>query len=157
ALAPYTFGDMDMDPGATASSGLVIAYASDNPAVATIVDGKIQITGAGTATITASQADNAEYLPAPDVTSTLTVERRPVTIGFAADAAVSKEYDGTTRAEVTVGQLLFMVGDVLADDEVRIGLATASATYDTEEAGTDKLVTLPLANVSLAGADAKNY
>ncbi|MFB2120910.1 FG-GAP-like repeat-containing protein [Parapedobacter sp. 2B3] len=157
ALAPYTFGDMDMDPGATASSGLVIAYASDNPAVATIVDGKIQITGAGTATITASQAGNAEYLPAPDVTSTLTVERRPVTIGFAADAAVSKEYDGTTRAEVTVGQLLFMVGDVLADDEVRIGLATASATYDTEEAGTDKLVTLPLANVSLAGADAKNY
>lgn len=157
ALEPHTFGDMDIDPGATASSGLAIAYVSDNPAVATIVGGKIQIAGAGTATITASQGGNAQYLPAPDVTRTLIVERRPVTIGFVADAVVSKEYDGTTMAVVTVDQLSFMAGDVLAGDEVRIDLATASAAYDTEGAGTDKLVTLPLASVSLVGADAKNY
>src|SRR5690606_27844395 len=97
------------------------------------------------------------YLPALDVTRTFTVERRPVTIGFAADAQVSKKYDGTTITAVTVDQLSIMAGDVLAGDDVRIELATASASYDTEVAGTDKPVTLRLSNDYLAVAAAGNY
>jgi len=68
-----TVGDADLDPGATASSGLPVVYTSSNTNVATIVGGLVHIVGAGTTTITASQAGDATYLPAPDVAQTLGV------------------------------------------------------------------------------------
>ena len=67
ALPAKTYGDADFDPGAIASSGLAVSYTSSNPAVATIVSGKIHIVGVGTSTITASQAGNANYFAAPSV------------------------------------------------------------------------------------------
>jgi gliding motility-associated-like protein len=51
-IAPKTICDADFDPGATGTG--TITYTSDNAAVATIVNGKIHITGVGTANITAS-------------------------------------------------------------------------------------------------------
>ena len=65
-------GDADFSPS-IASSGLTCTYQSSNTAVATIVSGKVHIIGAGTATITASQAGNTNYNAAPDNTQTLTV------------------------------------------------------------------------------------
>src|SRR5512143_586764 len=70
-----TVGDPDYAPGATASSGLAVSYASSNSAVATIVGGNIHIVGAGTTTITASQAGNANYNAAPNITQALTVNK----------------------------------------------------------------------------------
>ena len=61
ALPVKSAGEADFDPGATASSGLVVTYASSNPAVATIVNGKIRIVGSGLSIITASQSGNANY------------------------------------------------------------------------------------------------
>jgi gliding motility-associated-like protein len=78
-----TYGDIDFTPAATASSGLSVSFASDNPAVATIVSGKIHIVGSGSAVITASQAGNANYNPASDVPQTLTVNK--VNLTFTAD------------------------------------------------------------------------
>lgn len=60
-------GDGDFDPGATATSYLPVTYASDNPAVATIVANKVHLVGAGTANIIASQPGNWKWNPAPDV------------------------------------------------------------------------------------------
>lgn len=58
-----TYGQPDASP-ATASSGLPVAYASSNLAVATITaDQQIHITGAGTTVITVNQAGNAAYAP----------------------------------------------------------------------------------------------
>src|SRR3546814_13112218 len=54
ALSEKTYGDDDFPPGATASTNEVVSYSSDNPAVASIVDGEIRIAGAGTATIPAT-------------------------------------------------------------------------------------------------------
>ena len=82
ALAAVTYGDPDFDAGATASSGLQVTYTSGNPGVATIVDGRIHITGAGTALITASQPGNDDYYAAPDVQQTLTVNKAAQTITF---------------------------------------------------------------------------
>ena len=65
-------GDADFSP-ATASSGLTVSYTSSNPAVATIVSGKIHIVGAGTSTITCSQTGNSNYNAALDNLQTLTV------------------------------------------------------------------------------------
>jgi len=75
-------GDADFYPGATSSAGLIITYESSNSAVVTIVNGKIHIVGYGSSTITASQAGNATYNPAPSVSQTLTVEKRTQTITF---------------------------------------------------------------------------
>jgi len=44
-----------------------------NTSIATLVNGKIHIVGAGTASITASQSGNSNYNPAVDIIQTLTV------------------------------------------------------------------------------------
>ncbi|MFT2010509.1 cellulase family glycosylhydrolase [Pontibacter sp. 13R65] len=67
---------------ATASSGLPVSYSSSNPAVATVVNSIVQLHGAGTTTITASQAGNNSYAPAAAVARVLTVVKKAQTIAF---------------------------------------------------------------------------
>ena len=62
---------------ATASSGLPVSYASSDSNVATVSGNTVTIVGEGTTTITASQAGDATYLPASDVSQVLTVEAAP--------------------------------------------------------------------------------
>lgn len=76
ALPLSRYGDANLAAGATANSGLPVAYASSNTQVATVQsNGTITIVGAGTATITASQAGDATHAAAPDVVRTLTVQK----------------------------------------------------------------------------------
>jgi len=84
ALPAKLVNDADFDAGATASSGLAISYTSSDATVATIVNGKVHIVGAGSTTITATQAGNAGYLAAAPVSQSLTVNRQTQTITFAA-------------------------------------------------------------------------
>jgi gliding motility-associated-like protein len=80
ALNDVIYGSADVDPGGTVNSGLPISYTSSDNTVATIVNGKIHIIGAGSTTITASQAGNATYSPAVGVSQLLTVNPAPLTI-----------------------------------------------------------------------------
>ena len=73
ALAGKTNGDAPFTLGATASSGLPVSYASSNTAVATVSGSTVTIVGAGTTTITASQAGNTNYSAATAATQTLTL------------------------------------------------------------------------------------
>jgi hypothetical protein len=82
ALPGKTFGDPDFTPVASSSSSLPISFSSSNSAVATIVDGKIHITGAGTTTITASNAGNSFYLAAKNVTQQLVIAKANQVIVF---------------------------------------------------------------------------
>jgi surface protein len=91
ALADLTAGDPDVDPGATASSGLTVTYASDDSGVATIVAGKIHAVAAGTCNITASQAGNITYNPAPDVVQSLNVVRKTITINDTVSGTLTVE------------------------------------------------------------------
>ena len=86
AISAKEITTADFDPGATASSGLAVTYASADPTVATIVANKIHIVGAGTTTITASQAGNATFGAAPDVSVQLVVNKANQTITFPAIA-----------------------------------------------------------------------
>jgi hypothetical protein len=74
-LANKAVGDADYAPGATSATSAInaITYSSSNTAVATIVSGNIRIIGAGTTTITASQASSTNYNAATDVAQTLNV------------------------------------------------------------------------------------
>lgn len=81
-IATKTYGDPDFDLAATSTNTTIpITYTSSNTGAATIVDGQIHITGAGTTTITANQAgDNTSYLAADPVTEVVTVNPAPLTI-----------------------------------------------------------------------------
>ena len=84
ALPVKNFGDADFDGGAFSINTITpIEYVSDNTAVATIVSGKIHIVAVGTANITASQQGSGVY-PSYTFTQTLTVNKAPMTISFAA-------------------------------------------------------------------------
>ncbi|WP_207536122.1 MBG domain-containing protein, partial [Desertivirga arenae] len=67
------YGSEDFSPGATSSSGLTVSYASDNSAVATIVDNKIHIVGVGKVNITSTQSGNEVFTAATEVKQSFTV------------------------------------------------------------------------------------
>jgi hypothetical protein len=75
-----TYGDASFSPNATASSGLPVNYTSSNTDVAIISNNQVQIVGAGTTEIIASQPGNEQYLAAEPVSVTLTVEKAELTI-----------------------------------------------------------------------------
>ena len=73
SFQPKLTGDPAFSPGASASSGLPCTFTSSNPAVAAIVNGQVQIKGAGSAIITAKQAGNINYTEASEVSQELVV------------------------------------------------------------------------------------
>ncbi|WP_298510788.1 LamG domain-containing protein [uncultured Kordia sp.] len=72
-LVAVNLGDSDFDLTATASSGLAVSYSSSDTSVATISGNTVTLVGAGTTTITASQAGDANFEAAINVTQVLTV------------------------------------------------------------------------------------
>ncbi|MDR0768461.1 MAG: hypothetical protein LBE71_00915 [Dysgonamonadaceae bacterium] len=87
---PKTYGDEPFTLQAHATSGLPVRYESNNPTVASISGNTVTITGAGSATITAHQGGDAEYLAAASVSITLTVGKATLTV--TPDAGQHKTY-----------------------------------------------------------------
>jgi gliding motility-associated-like protein len=111
-LAAKTYGDADFTLTGTSSSGLSVAYASNNTSVATVTGNTVHIVAAGTAVITASQAGNTNYNAAADVPQTLTVNKADQTITFTALA--DKAYgdaDFTLTATSTSGLTVSFAGN----------------------------------------------
>jgi gliding motility-associated-like protein len=106
ALAAKNYGDANFAPGATASSGLTVSYASDNTAVATIVSGQIHIVAPGTANITASQAGDANNLAATSVVQSFTVNKAAVTITANAASKTYGDADPALTYSITSGALV---------------------------------------------------
>jgi fibronectin type 3 domain-containing protein len=99
-LAPQTVGNPDVDPGATASSGLPINYTSSDITIATIVNGKIHAKGAGSVTITALQAGNGFYA-GTSKTQTVSIigpPPTPVLTATVADGLVPLTWTSSTSA-----------------------------------------------------------
>lgn len=109
ALPAQKFGNPDLSPGATASSGLPVSYTSSDSTVATIVAGKIHITGIGTALITANQEGNDSIGYASGVSQSLTVTDQtppvitlvPGPVVLAPDASGSRTVKLSDVASVT--------------------------------------------------------
>ncbi|MBK0380356.1 FG-GAP-like repeat-containing protein [Mucilaginibacter segetis] len=75
-LQSVVYGSGDFNAGAVSNNPAnPIIYTSSNTNIATIVNGHIHITGAGTTTITATQAGGTDYDPATPVSQTLVVTR----------------------------------------------------------------------------------
>jgi len=139
-----SFGDADFAPGASASSGLTVSYASSNIAVATIVSGNIHIVGAGTSTITASQAGDANYNAATSVNQTLTVNKINQTITFNALAAKA------------VGAADFSAG-ATASSGLTVSLASSNTAVATIVSGNIHIVGAGTATITASQAGNTNY
>lgn len=157
------YGDAAFEPGATATSGLTVSYASsDNNIAEPFQDAadnnkwKIKVKRAGTATITASQSGNANWFPAPDKTFELTVATKPVTVQLTS-TTISKLYDGTANGTLTPANLEIAAGNIINGDDLQLSISSTSFTYDNKNAGVNKQITFPLSAISLGGTSAGNY
>ncbi|MGJ1368757.1 MBG domain-containing protein [Sphingobacterium spiritivorum] len=164
AAITKTYGDAAFEPGATASSGLTVSYLSADNSIAEAYqdasDGnkwKLKIKKAGTVNITASQTGGNGYEPAADVVFSLTVNQKTVTVSIKPDAIFTKVYDASTAGTMQATDLELASGDVLNSDDVQLSLSSATAQYDTKDAGIAKTMMLPITSVVLAGAQAGNY
>ncbi|MDT3404765.1 MBG domain-containing protein [Mucilaginibacter terrae] len=89
-LPAKTYGDADFNPGATSTVNEPVQYTSSNTAVATIVNGNIHITGAGTAIITALYPSTSGYSLTQPQTQLLVVNKAQQNITFAAIPRIVK-------------------------------------------------------------------
>src|SRR5919106_167564 len=152
APSDRTYGDPELDPDATASSALPVSYSSSTPAVCTITDDdKVRIVGAGSCTVTASQAGDADHNAAGDVTRSFSVAPRALTGSF---SAADKPYDGSATATIKSDPAPALDG-VVEGDDVSLDGEAASASFADKQVGQDKLVTAT--GFELAGPDAANY
>ncbi len=101
-----TYGDAPVTLTGTASSGLGVTYTSSNTSVATVTGNTLTILAAGTATITASQAGNANYNAATDVPKTLTVNKKAIAITADAKTKVYGAADPALTYQITSGSLV---------------------------------------------------
>src|SRR6185369_3245765 len=67
---------------ATASSGLAVVFSTLTTSVCTVSGSTVTIVGAGTCTIDANQAGNANFNPAPQVSRSFTIASQSQTITF---------------------------------------------------------------------------
>src|SRR5690606_31293419 len=122
ALTAKTLGATDFAPEASATSGLAVAYTSSDTTVATVVSGQIHLVGAGTASLIASQAGDANYLSAADVPQTLLVRPAPPKpLDIARIPTFSGAGTGTTV------QLTWPQADLATGYRVQVFLDTARA------------------------------
>jgi len=87
AMPVNTYGNLDFTPPASASSHLSVIYTSSDPAVASIVNGKIHINRAGEVQITATQAGDEKYFPAASVDQKLIIDKAVQNVSFQAPPA----------------------------------------------------------------------
>ena len=83
SLQNRTFGDPAFTVSASATSGLPVSFSATGQCSMSSPS-TVQINGAGSCTITASQSGDANYNPAPNVSQSFTVLLAPQTITFAA-------------------------------------------------------------------------
>lgn len=86
-----------VSPGATASSGLTVSYASSTTSVCTISGSSITILTTGDCTVTASQAGDANYSAAANVTRTFKVFgiTTSTVVGGTVNSAYSQSFAAT--------------------------------------------------------------
>ncbi len=147
ALSPVTYGDADFDLTASSTSGLDVVYTTNAPDVVSISGSTLTIEGAGTATIYANQPGDAIYGAALEVSQSLTVNKKELTITGA--VAQNKIYDAGDTTRITGATL----NGVAGTDDVSLDTDTLGVFPQTG-VGSNLPVT---AILKLAGADTANY
>lgn len=144
ALPAKNYGDTDFVINATSNSNTIpIVYTSSNPSVATVVSGKLHITGAGTAIVTASQAGDTAHGAATNQVQTLTVNK----VGLTITANNQSKYAGQNNPIFTLAYTGFVNGETFA-------VLTTQPTASSVATVSSPAGTYP---ITVTGATAANY
>ncbi|HLB10504.1 MAG TPA: MBG domain-containing protein, partial [Gemmatimonadaceae bacterium] len=142
-LVKKTYGDAPFTLGATATSNLAVTYATAAPCA--VYGVTLTIKGAGTCTITASQAGNDDYNKAPDASQQQLIDKAPLTI-TAKDAA--KVY-GAALPTFTADYATFVNGDTYASLTTPVSLTSTGTVASPVRAGGYPIIA--------SGATSDNY
>jgi len=125
-----TYGQADFSP-ASSSSGLAVTYT--NPSGQCSIDGSglVQITGAGSCSVTANQAGNAQYLAATPATQTFVVDKATVHVDGSPASAAYGQPDPVSSG--TLRSSDFVNGDTAS---VVSGTPSCSVGAHSPDAGT---------------------
>lgn len=132
ATITKAFGDADFEPGATATSNLVVNYSSSDVTIAQPYQDtednnkwKIKILKPGAVNITASQPGDLTYKPAEDVVFSIVVSKGNATITL---SNLSATYDGTAKAVIASTAPVGLNGITITYDGSSTA-PTAAGTY----------------------------
>lgn len=144
ALNARTYGDSDFVTGAASNNTVLpITYALDNNNVARIINGKLHIIGAGEVKITASQTGDELNYTAADITRTLKVNKKQLTV-----KAVDKSRTyGTPNAAFTVEYDGFVNGE----DETALNTVPFATTTANQQSAAGEY------DITVSGGVANNY
>ena len=144
---------------ATSDSGLTVSFESSSTLVATVSGGTLTIVGPGLVTITAKQAGNGNYEPAPNVSRQLQVVDADLPIAGA---------DNVTAAPITNNVVKYAMAQILLNDKPSadpadtrsLSISGVSSTSVRGGAVNKKgswIVYQPNAAAILAGSDSFTY
>ena len=88
---------------ATASSGLAVVFASATPSICTVSGSTVTAVATGTCSVTANQAGNATFGPAPQATQTIKVALKLQTITFGKAPTIDVGVAGPLSATASSG------------------------------------------------------
>jgi C1A family cysteine protease len=136
---------------ATASSGLAVSFSSLTPSNCTVAGSTVTGVYAGTCTIAANQAGNADYAPAPQVTQSITLGTSQ-TISFGAAPSVNVGGTGTVSATASSGLAVSFSSLTPSACSVSggtvTGLASGTCTVAADQAGNANYLAAPQATQS---------
>ena len=146
-LTAVTFGGASFELAATASSRFPVSYSSSDPLVASIARNMVTIVGAGTTVITASQAGDADYIAAPDVTQTLVVNQADQTITLtpvADKATTDAPFDVVASATSRLTVTLIVNGPAtISGTTLTLDGTSGTVTITADQAGNDNYLAAP--------------
>lgn len=98
-----TVGDTYGVTATGGGSGNPVTFSSATPGVCTVAGSNVSLNHAGTCTINADQAGNAQYNPAPQVQQSFTVAKAPQTITFTSTAPSGAVVGGPAYTPAATG------------------------------------------------------
>jgi uncharacterized repeat protein (TIGR03803 family) len=147
-LADKTFGGPDFSIGATASSGLTVTFAPSGNC--TMSGTMVHLTGVGSCTITANQAGNASYNPAPSVPRSFTIAAAPTPKLTLSLSSASATGGSTVTATVTLTSPAPAGGAIVTLASSTPGAAKVPASMSIAKGNTTKTFTVTTLAVAAA-------
>jgi len=153
SISDKTYGDSAFALTVSSNSGLTVTVTPADTSVCTVASTTVTIVSVGTCSLTASQAGDSEYDAATDVTRSLTIAAKPITMSVAIS---DKTYDGLSAASVSGTPSLtgVEVGDT---SDVAVDTAEISAEFADPDAGSGKSVAVTLGDDVLTGDRSDRY